>query len=371
MKLPIYNITFDPTEFESGIDMIAITEDPAIEVFALKFKSHSKDVISSFHFDNEKQIIAGPVAIPDKPIYRKSKELGEYYAVFTKEVIERMAEKFNEEQRVIKFNSEHDENKPIEGFIKGSWLIEDTEKDKANFYGFTDLPIGTFFIEAKITDPEQWKEIKEKENVGFSLEGLLGITEAQFKSQKDNTNKTKNMKKNKFFATMLTTKKTFNKTTKKFEQTLVQSEEEILVVDEGMETGSDVEVISEDGAIVTAPDGEYALPDAGKTIVVSEGSISEVTDVEVLQEEVEEVEMEAEDSKEEEMEAEDTKEDSKEEEMEADAEIITKMVEMEARIEALEAMLAEDDSDFNKKNKFSLSRDLQTKSEKLSFVKSL
>jgi hypothetical protein len=43
-------------------------------------------------------------------------------------------------------------------------------------YGF-DLPVGTWFIEVKITDEEFWnKEVKENGKYGFSIEGLMGLS---------------------------------------------------------------------------------------------------------------------------------------------------------------------------------------------------
>jgi hypothetical protein len=64
----------------------------------------------------------------------------------------------------------------VPAFIKGSWIIEDETNDKSKMYGYTDLPVGTWFIEVKIEDKEFWnKEVKLKNRSGFSIEGLTGI----------------------------------------------------------------------------------------------------------------------------------------------------------------------------------------------------
>ena len=172
MELKTYYITFDPDEFESGIDMIAITEDPAIESYALRFRKEEQ--AQRFSINQEKHLIIGPAMIPDKLIYRKEGD-HEFNVVFTQEVIDQMLEKFKSEQRAIQFNFEHDEDRTVSGFVKEAWIVEDSEKDKSALYGF-NLPVGTLMISAKIQDIDAWESvIKNMENVGFSVEGLMGI----------------------------------------------------------------------------------------------------------------------------------------------------------------------------------------------------
>lgn len=382
MELPIYYMTFDPENFESGIDMIAITENPAIELFAVKFEKQNQ---SRFKFDQEKQIIAGPVAVPNKPIYRKDEDGKEYYVVFTPETIEAMAEKFNQEHREIKFNLEHDENKLVEGFIKGSWIVEDPDNDKSKYYGFTDLPVKTFFIEAKITDKQQWQEINKAEFIGFSLEGLLGLQKLELSQIIDTKqiNQT-NMKKTKlkFLAKRMSAKKKFNTSTKKFESQLVVSEDEdILVVDETLAEGSAVEIVTEDGTLADAPTGDYEIASEEVVVSVVDGEVAEV--VEMAPEEVVE--------EDEEFEREDPETDEDREDPRADededaevamaededveevatemAEMITKMAELETRIEEIENMVKDDEDKekFSKKNKFNN----QTLTEKIELLKRL
>lgn len=209
--LPIYKI--DINEFdESGIDFISLVMNPAIMVKGLAFATilppchdyckceivdgswtfgsseggpcefcvENKNQFDrdkktfQFTFNEEKQIIAGPAIIPDLNIYRYDPELGEYYVTFTKDVIERMVEKFNKTPKQDQINLDHSST-IAPAFIKGSWIIEDEEFDKSKAYGF-NLPVGTWFIEVKVTDPEFWKsEIKDKGKFGFSIEGLLGL----------------------------------------------------------------------------------------------------------------------------------------------------------------------------------------------------
>jgi len=182
--IPTYFINFDPEKFESGIDLIAVTETPAIETLSLRFSEQAKH---KFSYIEDQQIIIGPAIIPDKPIYRYENGR-EFYVIFRREVIEQMIEKFNSELRSVKFNIEHDENFLVEGFIKESWIVEDEEIDKSRIYGF-NVPVGTWMISAKITDKQIWDSvIKQMDNVGFSIEGLMGVqtfSKQEFESYDD------------------------------------------------------------------------------------------------------------------------------------------------------------------------------------------
>jgi hypothetical protein len=212
-NLPIYKI--DINEFdESGIEFISLVANPAIMLKGLAFASVNLppchdfckcEIIDSnwvfglsdngpceycvsnknefdrqrksfdLQFNEEKQIIAGPAIIPDFKIYRYDKDLGEYYVVFTKEVIEKMVEKFNQLSKQTPINLDHSET-IAPAFIKGSWIIENSEFDKSRVYGF-DLPEGTWFLEVKVTDPSFWNdEIKKNGKFGFSVEGLMGLS---------------------------------------------------------------------------------------------------------------------------------------------------------------------------------------------------
>lgn len=221
-ELPVYKITIDDLD-ESGIEYVSLVESPAIQVKGLMF-NHQQSFASlppcheycvcyidndgkwqfgstetspcdycqerksiyeqtynfnstkyNFAFNEEKQIIAGPAIIPDLKIYRYDNDLGEYYVMFEKPTIEKMVEKFNKLQKEYKINLEHSSTM-VPAFIKGSWIIEDMEKDKSRMYGFTDLPVGTWFIEVKVEDKKFWmEEVKSKNRNGFSIEGLMGI----------------------------------------------------------------------------------------------------------------------------------------------------------------------------------------------------
>jgi hypothetical protein len=334
-NLKEFYITFDPENFESGIDMIAVTATPAIELTALRFsKDDSTELKYKFTLDEEKRMIAGPVIIPNKKIYRRDKENGEYYVIFTEEVIEQMVDKFFSELRETIFNIEHNYKETINGFVKGSWIIEDSNNDKSNYYGFKDLPKGTFFIEAKISDDDDWNKIKEMDAVGFSIEGLMGLLNKNNKEQKF-----KQMsKKKKFVANKLAVKKMFNATTKKFEEVLVSDQEDVLIVEE-LEVGAEAAVLADDATVEVAEDGTYVIESEEVEVTIEEGVI---TEVQTMEESTEETEQEmASEEEEEEMQEEEVVEDATASMMAQMAEMMAKIAEFETRLETLEGELAE------------------------------
>lgn len=166
-KIPHYNIVMND-EYGSGLEFVSFVSDPAIMEMGLAFSK-----ASNFKFNKEKQVVVGPAMIPDLPLYRNQGG-EEFFVVFTKDVIEKLSEKFNKEPREYKINVDHD-GIVESAFIKSNWIIEDKDNDKSNMYGF-NLPVGTWMLEVKVEDAEFWQqEIKDQGKFGFSVEGLFGL----------------------------------------------------------------------------------------------------------------------------------------------------------------------------------------------------
>jgi len=248
-NLPVYEIFIDEFD-ESGIRFVSLTSEPAIKVMGMYFNDHDEEYFDFDDFaippchpnckcyilngvwttepdvcelclekkaewetkraarksgrerirsvtrkgkfemmftgDAEKQIIAGPVIIPNIKIYRNNED-EEYYVVFTKENIKRLVDKFQRSNNNKSINIDHT-NVLAPAHIIGSWIIEDTTYDKSKYYGFNDLPIGTWFIEVHIPDEEFFKtEIKENNKYGFSIEGLLNQKLVSLKTENEPT----------------------------------------------------------------------------------------------------------------------------------------------------------------------------------------
>lgn len=185
-KLPLYKITIDPEYSEDGqelgIEMIAFTADPAIRVKGMAFNSNIKK--SSFT-DNVKMRIAAPALIP-MDIYR-SDEDGEYFVQFTIEEIESIHGKFMKDlNNANLFNLEHNKEQVVPAYILEAWIVEDPETDKSFQTFNTKVPKGSLFVVSQITDKEYYNNLVENNQIGYSIEGFLGLKLSEIKNKKQN-----------------------------------------------------------------------------------------------------------------------------------------------------------------------------------------
>ena len=172
--LPIYKITIEPEYSDGedlGIEQIAFTSNPAIKVKGMAFSQSQKLLFA----DDLKYRITAPAMIPME-IYRRDDESGEYYVQFTEETIEQIHVKFMQDlkNRDI-FNLEHDQAQMVPAFILESWIVENPKEDKAFSTFGIEVPKGTLMLTAQITDKEYYNELVKNEQIGFSIEGFLGL----------------------------------------------------------------------------------------------------------------------------------------------------------------------------------------------------
>jgi len=172
--IPIYKITIDPEYSdgeELGIEQIAFTSTPAIVTKGMAFDEHKK----LFFSDDLKYRVVAPAMIPME-IYRNDENDEEYYVQFTAETIEQIHSKFMQDlsNRNV-FNLEHDTDKTVPAYVLEAWIVEDPKKDKAySSYGI-EVPKGTLMVTAQVTDKEYYNELVANEQIGFSIEGFLGL----------------------------------------------------------------------------------------------------------------------------------------------------------------------------------------------------
>ncbi len=107
-------------------------------------------------------------------IYRND-EGEEYYVQFTEQEIENIYSKFMQDlNNQNLFNLEHTEKK-VPAYILEAWIVENPKEDKSySSYGI-EVPKGTLMLTAQITDKEYYQELVNKDQVGFSIEGFLGL----------------------------------------------------------------------------------------------------------------------------------------------------------------------------------------------------
>lgn len=172
--LPIYKITIDPEYSDGedlGIEQIAFTDSPAVKVKGMAFSNVEK----RFFSDNLKYRVTAPAMIPME-IYRRDDEAGDYFVSFDEQTIEQIYVKFMRDlQNRNVFNLEHDKEQSVPAYILEAWIVENPKQDKAFTTYNIDVPKGTLMLTAQVTDKEYYSELVKNEQVGFSIEGFLGM----------------------------------------------------------------------------------------------------------------------------------------------------------------------------------------------------
>lgn len=188
-NIPTYQITIDPAYAENGedlgIEQIAFTATPAIKVKGMAFSAQAKPL---FFSDELKYRITAPALIPME-IYRFDEDSNEEYNVkFSKEEIEKIHGKFMQ-QMVNRdlFNLEHDQSKTVPAYVLEAWIVDNPKEDKAYSSFGIEVPEGTLMVTAQVTDKEYYAELVSQEQIGFSIEGYLGMKLKEQKQSQINT----------------------------------------------------------------------------------------------------------------------------------------------------------------------------------------
>jgi hypothetical protein len=340
--IPTLEVSIDERYSEGenlGIDLISNVKNPAVKI---KGKAFSNQEHSKYCFSDSKKFrIAAPALVPDD-IYRNDED-GEYFIRFTPEKIEELAKKFMSQlpnKNGSVFNLEHG-NEMIDSFILEA-ILADTES-KVNMieesFGVI-VPKGTFFVVQQFNDKHKFEELVSKGQIGFSIEGFLGMELIDNKNQikqskmKKESKLTKMKRKQKFVGV----KRTFKSASKRKFEEVIENEEIIVIVDELVE-GAEAVVVEDvtEGPIENfTGEVEVVVEGVTETLIIEEGVVTEI----VVEEATEEVAMETE---EEEMYTEEEKkeeemEEEKEEEMEENE---SPSVDVNAKFEEVYSIIAE------------------------------
>jgi len=158
-------------ENETGVDIISFVENPAIEVDFMFFKGETKREFKTT--SEEKRIVCGAAMIPNEKIIRLDGNNEEYFVFFSEDTIRLCNEMYFKNGNNVGANLEHETS--VTGVtVVESWLIADTNVDKAVALGFKDLPVGTWMVSYKVDNDEVWQQVKAGKVLGFSVEGLFG-----------------------------------------------------------------------------------------------------------------------------------------------------------------------------------------------------
>jgi len=163
-------------EDESGVDYIALVDQPAVEKLWLAFNTHKNIVDNQYQFkiqDEEKRIVSGFFMIADLPILRMNEQGDKFYVVFKKDTINKIVNKFFKQGYSNKINIMHNKNDEAQGVYVIESLLIDTDRGIVTPKGFDDVPNGSWWGSMRVENDEIWNKVKSGVFNGFSVEGLF------------------------------------------------------------------------------------------------------------------------------------------------------------------------------------------------------
>ena len=267
-KLPIYRAIVGD-DVETGMITISLVDAPAVEVDFLYFDEDKKPLSFAVE-DEEQRKVLGVVMTCDSPIYRRDSNGYEYYIVYDRQTIEKMAEKYLRQNKQNNVDLNH--SFVLEdGIYLNEFFIKDTAKG-INPTGFEEVNDGSLFAIFHVQNDEVWNAIKEGTFKGFSLSGLFDTELVQFNKVKEENKFMTQLKKIKAVLRSLLV-----------EMGEVSTDKGILVWDgdEDIKVGDAVKGIDEEGNDIEVADGEYTTEE-GKVIVVTEGKVTEIKEPEEM-----------------------------------------------------------------------------------------
>lgn len=258
MNLPVYEAICGEND---GITAISLVADPAVESNFLVFNKDKKtQLFSIIESDNMEHKILACILRADFPIYRYSEEIGEYYIVFKRDMVEKFTQRMMNCGTYKNIDLDHN-GIMVPGCELQELFIKNKDKgiDPA---GFEDISEGSLFGIFKITKDEIWNEIKLGTWKGVSVEVFLSPKPSEFRKN----NKYNILRKmNKFKKIMLSFLKFGSVSTS--EGTLYW------VGDEDLQIGDELFIDNEDGDRVKVEDGEYTTT-SGIKITVEGGLVT-------------------------------------------------------------------------------------------------
>ena len=170
-KTKIVELVIDENNEELAIDAISLVTEPAIEQDFVYFNK-AKNNLTFAKVNDEQRLLISPALIPNKQIFRYDADTNqEYYVYFTEKTVKQASEMYLKHNNNNSATLQH-ENKITGVHTVESWIIQDTDMDKSNLYGF-NLPKGTWMVSMKINNDDVWNQIKEGTLKGLSIEGYF------------------------------------------------------------------------------------------------------------------------------------------------------------------------------------------------------
>lgn len=263
--LPLWEAKININDEETGMFCISLVEAPATESNFLAF-SEDKELLKYSVQDDEQRKVFGLIMAADMPIYRRSADGYEYFITYSRQTLADMMEKYFKQGYQNQVDTNHNFQLE-EGITLTQMFVKDTDKG-VNPKGFEEYADGSIFAEFHILNDDVWTSIKAGEYKGFSLAGYFTVEET-FNKQNNDKTKMKLNKVKQILRSLLV------------EMGEVSTDKGILIWDgeEAIKIGDAVRSLNENGEEVDVEDGEYTTEDK-KTIVVKEGKVEDIKEVE-------------------------------------------------------------------------------------------
>jgi hypothetical protein len=168
--LPVFLLEIDEAgDSDLEVNYVAMVDKPAIES---NWTAFTEAIPLGFAVTNEdEQILIGAAMIPDKLIYRNEPGIGEFFVKFDRPTIEKIALKFFENGYQKNVNLMHSADHQLPGVTFFQSFIQDKAKGVPGMPG--DYPDGTWFLGAKVNNPQAWQLVKDGKVKGWSVEGMF------------------------------------------------------------------------------------------------------------------------------------------------------------------------------------------------------
>lgn len=182
LNLPLYSIFVNPEDTETGMFLISLVDEPAMETAWLAF-NEDKESLKFAVQDEEKHIITGVAIRAGVPIYRRKGDQ-EFYVMFKKEDIPTIVEKFMKSGFANFINLQHDEStvSDTDAVMVESFFIDKARGIVPN--EFKDIEDGSWFVSFKILNDNIWQQIKAGDFHGFSIEIAAELEPMKMEKQK-------------------------------------------------------------------------------------------------------------------------------------------------------------------------------------------
>ena len=281
--IPVFKATIE--EAGDGMVRVSLVDRPAVERDFVKY-AEDREPLRFAVADEEKRLLYGVLMRANMPIYRRDPQLGEYFIVYTPEVIRTMAEKYLAESRQNIVNAMH-QGEDLPDIYMVQYFIKDTARGIAPAE-FPDVEDGSLLGEFHVTNDEVWARCKSGELRGFSLEGYFGMepSEGILSTEKvaddvraylDERDKSKqdNMAKMERIKTALA------RLVARVQMGSITTDKGVLFWDgDGeLEVGFNVYQENENGERAAAADGNYAI-EGDLLIVVADGKVADIIEAE-------------------------------------------------------------------------------------------